>query len=357
MNKGKVILNIDKINHFNSMMKNKCDFLYNMNINKISKKELTNYIINEKIPILPKYDNTLITDRILNACLLNRNIFNIKDCIIRKGLVINRTILKSLPTNTRFFNNLKEKDFNLIANTALIINTFVLIFHESLDKKWFYVRSYFYQGWVNKKDIAITDIKTDYSTFVIVTSPLIKINNKYIDMSAKFQLVKELENKYKVILYDFKNEKLLKKEVYILKSDSNLGYMLYTKENVIMQALKYKDINYGWGGMNNGVDCSSFIINIFNLFGFMFPRDTINQKKVVGNIINTSKMSNLEKINIINNLKNPALIYTDYHVLLHIKDNCVIHASSVLKKVQVDFLNNVNGNNLYKSISSINKIF
>src|SRR5699024_1832041 len=57
----------------------------------------------------------------------------------------------------------------------------------------------------------------------------------------------------------------------------HLGYLPYTKENIILQAFKFKDESYGWGGLNNTRDCSAFIMDIYRSFGLRLPRNTQDQ--------------------------------------------------------------------------------
>ncbi len=40
--------------------------------------------------------------------------------------------------------------------------------------------------------------------------------------------------------------------------------------------------NYGWGGLNEGRDCSSFITDIYSAFGIRAPRNADQQEKVPG---------------------------------------------------------------------------
>ena len=108
---------------------------------------------------------------------------------------------------------------------------------------------------------------------------------------------------------------------------------------------------YSWGGKDLGVDCSSFIQNLYRTFGFIFPRNTSSQNNSVGPFLDLTKMSNTEKLETIKKQK-PALLYQKGHVMLYlgVKKNepYIIHASGntqtlkvVLEKLSSTYLKNI----------------
>lgn len=75
---------------------------------------------------------------------------------------------------------------------------------------------------------------------------------------------------------------------------------------------------YGWGGMKDGVDCSSYVLSVFKTFGFVFPRNTSQQNGSVGNITNTEAMSEAEKLSVLAEADTPVLIYQSGHVMIYL---------------------------------------
>ncbi len=346
----KVILTLQEIQEYNKKIKERTNTLYDIdNINNLTKEDIIEFITSYDLPKLPKYDgnneyNSTNTGNILN----NRNLNNI-DLNFEKGIVVKRTNLRSFPTNISFYDRKNIKDFDRLQETELLVNTPVLIIHKSLDNLWYFVISPTYFGWGLQSDIAYaTD--DDYNFFVnsssfgIITKPSFNINDTILDMSVKLPLVKANKDSL-VLMLPIKdnNGYVERREITINNDDVSLGYLPYTKENVYKLANAYINTPYSWGGKDNGVDCSSFISNLYRTFGFIFPRNTSSQNSSVGSVTNLGSISDPEKLKIIDST-NPSLLYMNGHVMLYIgvenNKHYIIHASGSDGKVVKSILDN-----------------
>ena len=102
-----------------------------------------------------------------------------------------------------------------------------------------------------------------------------KTNNDPPDVSS---LVSTNDNSFNVMIPSRNSNGILgTKTADIPKSSANHGYLTYTYNNVLIQAFKYLNQDYGWGGLDDGVDCSGFVANVFRSFGFMLPRNSGEQ--------------------------------------------------------------------------------
>ena len=140
---------------------------------------------------------------------------------------------------------------------------------------------------------------------------------------------------------------ITRKTIIVKKEQAHVGYLPYTKRNIIIQAFKYEDIPYRWGGMNDGIDCSSFVSNVYRTFGFEFPRNTSEQRKSVGKIISLVDKTNEEKLTILQKHA-PSLLFKKGHVLIYLgpinNTHYVINATgkrSILR-VAIEELNEFN---------------
>ncbi len=333
---NKVLLNYDEIKEYNNVIESKTDKLYNLDIDSITKEKLVDLINSYDIPLLPKYNNGVsINTSNINDILENRNLENIFDIKLKKGIVINRTNLKSFPTDIHFFSDINDTNFDSIQETEIKINTPVIVLHESKDKKWLFVLTKTYYGWIKKEDVALSSDKdyeyfTNNDNFVVITEPFIEIENKILDMGVKLPFINSSEDGYLVSLPINENGNLKRKDITISRDKAHINYLDYTKKNVLIEAFKYEGVPYSWGGMDYGVDCSSYVSNVYSVFGFQFPRNTSSQNDSVGKIIDLSNKENDEKLKIIENSE-PSLLYMEGHVLIYIgiKDNnhYVINAS------------------------------
>ncbi len=347
-----IILTLNEIEVYNEKIKNKTNELYDLNSYKsMTKDEILNYIKKYDIPKGKYNDGKLITNEEINAILNNRDIDNIEDALkIQKGIIVKRANLRSFPTTIGFYDT-KINDYDKIQETELLVNTGVLILHESKDKLWYFVMSPIYVGWVEKDTVALaSDVNYDFfinnSNYGVIIDKYVKIDDITLDMGVKLPYI---NNKF-ILPIKLENSEVGKREIDISSDKINIGYLPYTKENVIKEAYKYLGEPYSWGGLNKSVDCSSFIMNIYKTFGFNFPRNTSSQNKSVGEVISLTDKNNNEKLNLINNTE-PSLLYQDGHVMLYIgiknDKHYIIHASGdgMVKESILDnsnYLKNIN---------------
>ena len=62
--------------------------------------------------------------------------------------------------------------------------------------------------------------------------------------------------------------------------DVHYGFLPYTQKNLAQQAFKMLHQPYGWGEMSGGRDCSRFIMDLFNTFGILMPRNSNLQARM-----------------------------------------------------------------------------
>lgn len=290
------------------------------------------------------YNHQLIDFKTLDIIFDNRNI-NTR-YTINKGIIINRCNGKYLPSNIILYS--KKEDYYFDRNQALELNIAlpIYIIHISKDKLWYFVKTYNYYCWVHKDNICIIDTPTfnkyaNVQNFIITIDKIYTKDGKYLDMGIKLPIYKELEHTTKVIIPNKGTNNKLEEQIIELDNHKiNRGYLTYSHHSLYVQALKYLNTNYGWGGMNNGIDCSGFIANIYKVFGYLLPRDTSKQQQIVGTTrIYTNHMNYIEKDKILKKINRPAILYLDGHVMLLLKninkETFVIHASSNYRKVVI----------------------
>ncbi len=349
-----IILTLDEIFKYNEEIKSKTDSIFDLKeLKKLTSNEIRSLITKYKVPSLPKYTGKgEVTSEDVNIMVDNRNIDNITDKdTLTKGIIVNRANLKGFPTDVHFYDSNGVYNFDRIQETELHVNTPVLIIHESKDTKYSFVIAYNYSGWVKNEDIAIANdddwnFFIDTDSFGIITEPLLEIDNVLLDMSTKLPYKGVTEDGYKFTLPTKDSTGYVsKKEVIIARDKAHIGYLPYTKNNVYIQAFKYEGIPYKWSGMDNGVDCSSYVSNVFRTFGFMFPRNTADQNGSVGKITYLNNKSNDEKLSIITG-NETSLLYQPGHVMIYLgiveDKHFVIHASGNTLEVSVMELNNSN---------------
>ncbi len=321
----------------------------------VTRDEIYKTLNNQKTDILPLYDRYggEFKEEEYLRILDNRGIEMTEDFKPWRAVVSSRANLRSLPYKDELYSS-KDDKCDVLQLTELRVGTPIWALHPSVDGKFFYVRSYNYEGWVDSECIALTENEemwiefAEPDRFVVVVSSMITVNGEKYDMGARIPIMEKKGNEYLIItplrdaggMLEFAACK-------VSSSDVHEGYLQYTYASVLNQAFKYEGTKYGWGGLNDGVDCSSFILNVFSTFGFVFPRDTVEQERSIGSPTSTMYMSQKDISNIFINSRAPIVIYYPEHTMLYIGNEegkySFIHAPKVGGSVCVAEKNNFKG--------------
>lgn len=267
--------------------------------------------------------------------------------IVTFGLVLKRSVLRTFPTLDRVFKWGKDRDLDRFQESGLFPGDVVAILHESIDKQWVLVQAYNYLAWMPKEDMAIGN-KSDISAFkndenfIVVTGSKIftnyvpnqeSLSNIQLDMGIRLPLAKRSE--YSDALYGqnpFANYivkfpvmnaegKLAFKFVPVPRGqDVSVGYLSFTKQNLVTQSFKFLGERYGWGHDYNGRDCTGFIGEIYKSFGVLMPRNSGQQAKgeYGQNHFFSEDASKMDKLKVLETMQVGDLIYIPGHVMMYL---------------------------------------
>lgn len=353
-----IIMTHAQISDMNKEMRNICDALTDIAAypQSLTKDEIVSLIESSSGPSLPKYDEngTEITQTDMSAIRENRNL----DALLGtnkliKGVTVQRTDIRALPTEREFYNSASVQDHDRMQESELSAASAVLILHKSLDGKFYFIQSYYYVGWVLTENVAIADTNSDWDIyagllnmdggafesgdFAVITDSQITANGAYLDMGTALPLDDDNDEtgaSYKVILPGKdENGALTRVKAEIPAASASIGYLDYNLRNFYIQAFKYAGTPYGWGGMKNGVDCSSYVLSVFKSFGFIFPRNTSQQNNAVGNTTDVEGRDDAYKLSVIAEILSesaPVLIYQPGHAMIYLgkidETHYIIHA-------------------------------
>lgn len=330
--------------------------------NFLTEEELKNYIAELPIPTEERYiGNTLVDDNYYEPIIKNMNIAKInKTNQVSYALVVKRTDLRTLPTKDPSYGEPNDFEFDYFQETALEVADPVIVLHKSLDNLWYFIQTYNYRGWVSAHDIAISTTKNEWSqyidndNFIVVTANSISLpKNPYspylsgirVGMGCKLPIwSSENQPEYVdsmlsagniVAIFPIRNtEGMLEFKNVLLPqtSDISLGYLDFTRANILNQAFKSLGDRYGWGGLWESRDCSSFICDIYKCFGIKLPRNTTEQEFSYGKDIKfTNEDYNIRSEIFTSSVKPGAGVYMKYHVMLYLGEfngkHHVIHST------------------------------
>ncbi len=344
-NSDAVIMTHDQIAYMNEKMRERCAALTDIKEYEpnISRDQMTHIIESSSGPSLPKYDEkgVEITEAELEAVRANRNLDALADLNTAvKGVTVQRTDIRALPTDREFYNSASVQDYDRMQESELPAASAVWILHTSLDGKYHFIQSYYYIGWVRTENVAVAEGSGDWdmyadllnidgsafdrNDFAVITDSQVNVNGVRLDMGTAVPLdgaVDAAASGSVILPGRDADGKLTRVNAELPKGSYSIGYPDYTLRSFYIQAFKYVGTPYGWGGMKNGVDCSSYVLSVFKSFGFVFPRNTSQQNSTVGRVTDVEGQDDAYKISVLSEAYEngiPTLIYKSGHVMIYL---------------------------------------
>jgi len=345
-----VIMTNDQIEKFNSEIIKKVSVVYDLHNYKdsVGKNELTGYVNFYAIPKKAMYDSkgAAINDNFYNKVKANCNLAAIKEnSPIAFGVVVRKTNLRTFPTEEGVYDSSTAREIDRFQESSAEACEPVIILYSSLDKKWSFIQMYNYRAWVKSEDIAIAKDKKEFLDFLDIKSFLVVTGNHVrtqfnpynkdisqveFGMGTRVPLVEnapEYINNHssagnytvKLPCRDDKGMLQFKNALLSMKEDVNIGFLPYTRENIIKEAFKQLGDRYDWGNKYSGRDCSGFIASVYNTFGIKLPRNTDEQEKGAGTTYKFSSGDSLEKRNVtLDKVKPGAVIFMKGHEMMYL---------------------------------------
>ena len=330
-----IILNAQQISALNAQIRNKDDYaadLYNYP-QKISaatlKEKMHKLIVDAKVNI---------DDYSQSAANMNFDAV-INDITVLYAVTLERVNLRLLPEG------LTGDAYDKLQGTALDPAEPLAVLWESADGQYVFVQSRNYFGWVEKiklgfmtRDLWRTYIKPDNFIVVTANKKFVTVGDKKIlfQMGAVIPLSKTIEDGkfWTARIPVTEGGKFKQAIVKIAKDDTvHRNFLPCTTNNFIRQSFKFLGDVYGWGGLDNSVDCSSFTSDIYRSMGIEIPRDADRQKYAMPSIGNISVYRRNGRLELLRKCPAGALLLKPGHVMMFLgnDDNgtpIIIHAAS-----------------------------
>ncbi len=362
----RLIMTPDEIRRFNQRNLRECSTM--RDIQKypglLSRRAITEMI--EKVSARPKrklyLNNEEIGDDYYQRLRQNLNLDDVRAnppiYSVRFGITVKRTEMRSFPTFDRVFSEIGDYEFDRFIETNLYPLEPLAILHESADGKWFLAQAYHYLAWVPVDAVALIDRLSLFSylgrrDFLVVTGKRVftgynpecpAISELLLDMGVRIPLAKPEEISLDIAGQHPAGNYVVRLPVrapdgtvdwrlgLISRTDEvRVGYLPYTRRNIIQQAFKFLGQRYGWGGMFNTRDCSAFVLDNLRTMGLMLPRNAGEQGKLSVGIVHAfdEKMTLADRKALMDRLPPATPIYMDGHAMLylcaHAGDYYIIH--------------------------------
>jgi len=265
------------------------------------------------------------------------------------GLIVERASMRSYPTDDAIFNTETPTDIDRFQENGLFPADAVAVLHVSRDGEWLLVQSFNYLAWVRREAVAIGSlgdvlnyrraieeqplVVTGDKVFTAYNPHVEAVSELQLDMGVRLPLVPRAETgddvhgqnpyaSYVVRLPVRRADGSLGFEAALIprSQDVSLGFLPYTRANVIRQSFKFLGERYGWGHDYNARDCTGFVSEVYKTFGILLPRNSGDQRdSIIGeNTRFDDGSEQSERTAALGSLDVGNLIYIPGHVMLHL---------------------------------------
>ena len=337
-----LVLNEEQIAKLNNDIIKKSPTVYNLvkfpekisgeQISKLLKE--TDWLFQEAFyiggnPISPNYKQLLAAERATENMP--------SEIAVQYAVTICRSNLRAMPTNQGWFYSATDTHFDYLQETTLDPGEPVIVLHKSKSGNFLFVQTRNYTGWLPVWNVGMTDKKTwlDYAdpdNFLIVVADKIKLKTdgkeNIFQMGAKIP-VKDLDDKSYTVLFAGRDKegKLVPINATLTNDDEkySLGYLQYTRHNIVKQAFRFIGAPYGWGGLQESVDCSALVERVYRSVGVELPRDADEQEETAGVQLVLEELDNDTRNAMFAALLPGDVLFMPGHTLIYIGKSQDIH--------------------------------
>lgn len=264
----------------------------------------------------------------------------------RYGYTVKRASIRKEPTNEVVPDESGNELFCQLQVSSILLNEPVVILDESDDGQWYYIRCDYCEGWIEQENVALCENFSQWKSnmnpkdFLLVTG-----NKEILDVDLEHTQVSELVlhmgTKLELVEYEkyisteggrvpyecyvvkvpVRNEEGMLEYSYAfvpVSKDVHIGYLPYTKRNLITQMFKLNGDRYGWGGMFGARDCSQYIMEVYSLFGFRFARNSSAQAEMPFEGCDLESATDDEKKKILDETPIGSILYFQGHVMIYL---------------------------------------
>ena len=243
-----------------------------------------------------------------------------------------KVAVRLLPTSSGIYDDGSEiaTHYDALQGTSLDPGEPVVVVAMSADQKFALVFSRSYLGWVEDNALGYTDAATwqvfaypkDYAT---VTASKVKFSNPdlvyHMGAALPLAVVEGVELETLPVRQANGSLSLSYSELApdLAAGVVVRGSLAFTRANIAEQAFKYLGETYGWGGQDNGVDCSSFAQNVYRSLGVQLPRNADSQEHAlagVGQSISLVGLAETERLDALRAAPIGSLLFKPGHMLI-----------------------------------------
>ena len=209
---------------------------------------------------------------------------------VRYAVAVQRADVRLLPTGDGWYESPGDVRYDSLQGTVLDPGEAVLVLHSTRDGMFAFVESRDYLGWVDIRSLALTDRETwrgfaAPEEFFTVTVPQLRLYDA--GRTLLYQLGAKIPGTYAaegtmrlcIPVRDAGGHLRVREDAAVADGRLTPGRLPLTHNNLVRLAFAPLGTEYGWGGQNEGMDCSSYVQNVYRAMGVELPRDADQQER------------------------------------------------------------------------------
>ena len=252
---------------------------------------------------------------------------------VRYAVAAERADVRLLPTVTGWFSSPSDTRYDALQGTVIDPGEAVLVLHTSRDGAFAFVETRDYYGWVAAHTLAQTDRKAweEFAApqeFCTAMAPRVqvsiaedgRIHHSWLyQLGAKIPIGSRADGSRCILLPMRGAGGRFHVQKFPMPGANAVaeGRLPLTHNNLIRLAFLPLGMEYGWGGANEGMDCSSYVQNIYRAMGIELPRDADLQEKAC-TLVPLTGLTREERYLRIAEVTPGALLFRPGHVMLYL---------------------------------------
>lgn len=249
------------------------------------------------------------------------------------AVAVKNGLIRAYPTMAGSYRDNEIGELDRFAVSILKLGEPVLLYCTDSSGLWCFVRTTQICGWVLRDILALEPDEIRWQQYcnnreyVLVADSRKKLD--YIDLNG-IRRLQILWMGTRLPLYDATEKNLLlgipSRDKYgnlvfqqiLTKRDGGLipGTMPMSAQNIISQAKKMLGEPYGWGGSAFRRDCTSYVADVYAVFGLLLPRNSGEQLRMYG-VERCPKETGMKREFLIRLIPG-SLLYCKGHVMLYL---------------------------------------
>lgn len=251
---------------------------------------------------------------------------------VRYAVTVKRADLRLLPMAEAWLKGAgpTEAHDDALQATAVDPSEPVAVLADSDDGAYVFVQMRYDRGWLDKKSLAFTDRKT-WLNYVEPKRFLVVTKNRYTVESTGGAQLYQLGSRMLLnghhgrnwvvrVPQQRYNGMLLEGEAVLPMDAGSLhaGWLPYTRNNILCAAFTLLGDTYGWGGMEQSVDASSLLADVYRTVGIELPRTSSQQERVFTHKVDLTGLSTGKKYQTLLTANPGDVVFLPGHAMLYL---------------------------------------